>query len=83
MTFDIGHQVVVKLNGTHRVGVVSSRKRLKRGLVYSVILENGKTVDECSVNKILSDCHIVRGLTKTLKNEKRNNTQDDSEPTSE
>jgi hypothetical protein len=55
-------------------GVVSSRTRLKRGLVYSVILENGKTVDECSVNKILSDCHIVRGLTKTLKNEKRNNT---------
>jgi hypothetical protein len=55
-------------------GVVSSRTRLKRGLVYSVILENGKTVDECFVNKILSDCHIVRGLTKTLKNEKRNNT---------
>lgn len=71
MTFERGEQVVVKVNGTHRVGVISSRTRLKRGWTYSVELENGKIMDSCSVNKDLSDCHIIRGLTKTLKNAER------------
>ena len=68
MTFDKGEQVVVKVNGTHRVGVVTSRTRLKRGWTYSVELENGKIMSECSVNKELSDCHIIRGLTKSFNN---------------
>ena len=72
MTFDKGEQVVVKVNGAHRVGVVTSRTRLKRGWTYSVELENGKLMESCSVNKELSDCHIVRGLTKSLNNANRN-----------
>lgn len=75
MIFDRGEQVVVKLNGTHRVGIITSRTRLKRGWTYSVKLENGKLVDSCSLNKELSDCYIIRGLTKSLNNE--NGQQDD------
>ena len=71
MIFERGEQVVVKVNGTHRVGIITSRSRLKKGWTYSVHLENGKTMDSCSVNKDLSDCHIIRGLTKTLKNADR------------
>ena len=81
MIFDRGEQVVVKVNGTHRVGVVTSRTRLKRGWTYSIELENGKIMDSCSVNKELSECHIVRGLTKTLKNAKRE--QEDIQSTEE
>jgi hypothetical protein len=75
MIFDRGEQVVVKLNGTHRVGIITSRTRLKRGWTYSVKLENGKLVDSCSLNKELSDCYIIRGLTKSLNNE--NGQQED------
>ena len=66
MIFQKGDNVIVKLNGTYRVGSVLHRTRLKRGLVYKVKLENGTTVDECSVNKELTSCHIHRGLTKSL-----------------
>ena len=66
MIFKKGDNVIVKLNGTYRVGSVLHRTRLKRGLVYKVRLENGTTVDECSVNKELTSCHIHRGLTKSL-----------------
>jgi len=68
MIFQKGDKVIVKLNGTHRVGEVQSKTRLKRGLVYEVLLENGKLVDRCSVNKDLSSCHISRGLTKNFNN---------------
>ena len=75
MIFEKGEQVVVKLNGTHRVGIITSRTRLKKGWTYSVKLENGKSVDSCSLNKELSNCYIIRGLTKSLKNE--NGQQED------
>ena len=66
MIFHKGDNIVVRLNATYRIGSVLHRTRLKRGLVYKVKLENGTTVDECSVNKELTSCHIHRGLTKSL-----------------
>ena len=66
MVFQKGDEVILKLNGTFQVGKVLSRTRLKKGLVYDVLLENGKVVDRCSVNKELTTCHIHRGLTKSL-----------------
>jgi len=66
MVFQKGDAVILKLNGTFQVGNVLSRTRLKKGLVYEVLLENGKVVDRCSVNKELTTCHIHRGLTKSL-----------------
>ena len=69
MIFEKGEQVVVKLNGTHRVGIITSRTRLKKGWAYSVKLENGKLIDSCSINKDLTSCFIVSGLTKSLNNE--------------
>lgn len=68
MIHSVGDMVVVRVSGTHQVGVVTLRKKLKRGWVYSVQLESGKLIDECSVNKELSHYHIIKGLTKTLKN---------------
>ena len=81
MTFEKGEQVVVRVNGTHRVGVVTARNRLKRGWTYSVELENGKLIESCSVNKELSDCHIIRGLTKSFNN--ANGHQEKIHPTQE
>jgi hypothetical protein len=83
MTFEKGEQVVVKVNGTHQVGVVNSRTRLKKGWSYSVKLENGKLIESCSVNKELSECYIIRGLTKSFNNangtqEKVYSTQEES-----
>lgn len=69
MIYSVGDMVVVKVNGAYQVGTIYLRKKLKRGWVYSVNLENGKSIDECSVNKELSHCHIIRGLTKTLNND--------------
>jgi hypothetical protein len=68
MIYSVGDMVVVRVNGIHQVGTVSLRRKLKRGWVYSVELENGKHLEECSVNKELSHCHIIRGLTKSLSN---------------
>ena len=68
MIYQKGDTVIVKLNGTFRVGKVLKKTRLKRGLIYEVLLENGKIVDRCSVNKDLSSCHISRGLTKQFNN---------------
>lgn len=75
MIFERGEQVVVKLNGTHRVGIITSRTKLKKGWTYSVKLENGKSIDSCSVNKELSDCYIIKGLTKSLNNENRHDKE--------
>lgn len=69
MIYSIGDNVIVNVNGTYRVGVVTQSIKLKKGLVYSVELENGKTLERCSVNKELSTYHIHRGLTKQLNND--------------
>ena len=77
MVFENGDGVIVKVNGLFRVGKITNRTKLKRGLVYEVLLENGKKVDRCSVNKELSTAHIHKGLTKHLK--KKQNGQDSNE----
>ena len=77
MVFEKGDGVIVKVNGLFRVGKITNRTKLKRGLVYEVILENGKKVERCSVNKELSTAHIHKGLTKHLK--KKQNGQDSNE----
>jgi hypothetical protein len=64
----IGEQVIAEVNGVHKVGTIISKTRLKRGNTYALKLEDGKVIDECSINKELSPyCHIKRGLTKSLK----------------
>jgi hypothetical protein len=68
MIYEAGDSVIVNVNGTYRVGVVTQKIKLKKGLVYSVELENGKTLERCSVNKELTSYHIHRGLSKQLKN---------------
>jgi len=77
MIFQKGDDVIVKLNGTYRVGSVQQRTRLKRGLVYEVLLENGTLVDKCSVNKELTSCHIHRGLTKSLNKKNGRKTEEE------
>jgi hypothetical protein len=68
MIYSVGDNVVVNVNGTNRVGVVTIAKKLKKGWVYSVHLENGKTIESCSVNKELTTYHISRTLTKIFNN---------------
>jgi hypothetical protein len=68
MIYSIGDNVIVNVNGTYRVGAVTQSIKVKKGLVYSVRLENGKVLERCSVNKELTTYHIHRGLTKQLKN---------------
>lgn len=70
MTFQKGDHIIVKLNGTFHVAEVQKKTRLKRGLVYEVLLENGTMVERASINKELSHCHIHKGLTKNLQNKK-------------
>ncbi len=77
MVFEKGDSVILKVNGHFRVGMVTKRTKLKRGLVYEVLLENGKKVDRCSVNKELSTCHIQKGLTKNLKNKVNGQSSDE------
>ena len=81
MIYSIGDNVVVNVSGTYRVGVVTYRTKVKKGWVYSVELENGKLMESCSVNKELSDCHIIRGLTKSFNN--ANGHQEEIHPTQE
>ena len=75
MNLMIGEQVIVEVNGVHKVGTIISKTRLKRGNTYALKLEDGKVIDECSINKELSPyCHIKRGLTKSLKKIENDNT---------
>mgnify|MGYP001108619529 FL=1 len=69
MIFSIGDNVIVNVSGTYRVGVVTQKRKVRKGLIYSVKLENGKTLDRCSVNKDLTTYHIHRGLSKQLNND--------------
>ena len=82
MVFEKGDNVIVKVNGHFRVGKVTGRTKLKRGLIYEVLLENGKKVDRCSVNKELSTAHIHKGLTKHL-NKKQNGQDSRPDPGAE
>lgn len=68
MIYSIGDTIIVNVNGTYRVGVVTQKRKVKRGWVYSANLENGKILTECSVSKDLTDYHIHRGLSKQLNN---------------
>lgn len=69
MIFSVGHKVVVNVNGTYKVGVVHTKTKLKKGWVYSINLEDGKTLERASVNKDLSQYIIHRGLSKQLNND--------------
>ena len=68
MIYSIGDNIIVNVNGTYRVGVVTQNRKVKRGWVYSANLENGKILTECSVSQDLTDYHIHRGLSKQLNN---------------
>lgn len=69
MIYSVGDKIIVNVNGTYRVGVVTQKRKVKKGWVYSADLENGKTLTECSVNKDLTNYHIHRGLSKQLNND--------------
>ena len=69
MIYGVGDKVVVNVNGTYMVGVVTSKKKVKRGWTYSLKLENGKTIDSSSVNKDLTNYHISKKLTTILNND--------------
>jgi hypothetical protein len=68
MIYSVGDNVIVNVNGTYKVGVVSSKTKIKKGWVYSLQLEDGKIIDRASVSKELSHYKIHRGLTKSLNN---------------
>lgn len=68
MIYSVGDNVIVNVNGTYKVGVVSSKTKIKKGWVYSLQLEDGKIIDRASVSKDLSHYKIHRGLTKSLNN---------------
>lgn len=68
MVYSVGDKVVVNMNGTYKVGVVSSKSKLKKGWVYSLKMENGKSIERASVNKDLSSFIINRTLTKQFVN---------------
>lgn len=69
MIYSSGQSVVINVNGTYKVGVITSKSKIKKGWVYSVSLEDGKSLDKVSVNKELSHFIIHRGLTKSLQND--------------
>jgi hypothetical protein len=69
MIYGVGDKVVVNVNGTYMVGVVTSKNKVKRGWTYSLKLENGKTIDSSSVNKDLTNYHISKKLTTILNND--------------
>ena len=69
MIFGIGDKIAVNVNGTYRIGVVTQKRKVKKGWVYSADLENGKTLESCSVNKELTDYIIHRGISKKLNND--------------
>ena len=68
MIYSVGDNVIVNVNGTYKVGVVSSKTKIKKGWVYSLQLEDGKIIDRASVSKDLLHYKIHRGLTKSLNN---------------
>ncbi len=68
MIYENGDTIIVNVNGTYQVGVVTQKRKVRKGLVYTVNLENGKTLESCSVNKTLTNYHIHKGLTKQLSN---------------
>ena len=68
MVYSVGDTVVVNMNGTYKVGVVSSKSKFKKGWVYSLNMEDGKFIERASVNKDLSSFIINRTLTKQFTN---------------
>ena len=68
MVYSVGDTVVVNMNGTYKVGVVSSKSKFKKGWVYSLKMEDGKSIERASVNKDLSSFIINRALTKQFTN---------------
>ena len=45
MIYSVGQKVVVNVNGTYMVGTVAAKNKIKKGWVYSLDLENGKTLE--------------------------------------
>tara|TARA_R110000803_G_scaffold59522_2_gene118207 strand:+ start:3099 stop:3311 length:213 start_codon:yes stop_codon:yes gene_type:complete len=68
MIYSVGDGVVVNVNGTYKVGTITSKTKIKQGWICSLQLEDGKSIDRASVSKDLSHYKIHRGLTKSLNN---------------
>ena len=60
MIFSVGNKVVVNVNGTYKVGVVHSKTKLKKGWVYSINLEDGKTLERASLS--IRTCHNTSSI---------------------
>lgn len=66
MVYNVNDKVVIKSGGAHYVGIILEKRRLKKGWVYTAELENGKILENCSVNKELGDFIISRSLSKSF-----------------
>ncbi len=78
MVYSIGDRVVVSVYTNFMVGKVVSNTKIRNSNAYDVKLEDGRLIENCSLNKEIANGFLINKRLTQLFNEKENEAAEGS-----
>jgi len=78
MVYSIGDRVIVSVYSNLRVGKIVSKTKIRNSNAYDVKLEDGRLIENCSLNKEIANGFLINKRLTQLFNEKENEEAEDS-----
>ena len=78
MVYNIGDRVIVSVYSNLRVGKIVSKTKIRNSNAYDVKLEDGRLIENCSLNKEIANGFLINKRLTQLFNEKENEEAEDS-----
>ena len=78
MVYSIGDRVVVSVYTNFMVGKIVSKTKIRNSNAYDVKLEDGRLIENCSLNKEIANCFLINKRLTQLFNEKENDAAEGS-----
>jgi hypothetical protein len=78
MVYSIGDIVVVAVYKDFRVGKIVSKNKIKNSNAYDVKLEDGRLIENCSLNKEIANGFLINKRLTQIFNEKQSESKEDS-----
>ena len=78
MVYSIGDIVVVTVYRDFRVGKIVSKNKFRNSNAYDVKLEDGRLIENCSLNKEIANGFLINKRLTQIFNEKQSESKEDS-----
>ena len=74
MVYNIGDLIVIRVYSNWAVGKVISKTKIRNSNAYDVKLEDGRLIENCSLNKEIANGFLINKKLTQMFNERHNPT---------